>query len=88
MVSEVIQPFVSKQGIKQGLHISCHAQHSGVVEGMKQTIKNKLEKIIGQYPKQWTEKLSVILAALRNSNSSCTSLHLWLVLFGQSMPHT
>lgn len=42
---------------------------------MKQTVK--LNKIIGQYPKQWTVKLLVILAALRNSNRSCTSLHLW-----------
>ena len=47
LVSAVIQTFMSNQGIKQRLHISCHPLRSGVVDRMKQTIKNK--KIMGQY---------------------------------------
>ena len=80
--SKLNQEFLKRMGCSPRFNTPGHPQSSGLVERMVGTIKNMINKVAFDHPKQWHKYLGYILWALREVPNESTGVPPWVMTFG------
>ena len=84
--SKLNQEFLKRLGCCPRFNTPGHPQSSGLVERMVGTLKNMINKVAQDHPKQWYRYLGYILWALREVPNETTGIPPWVMTFGH-LPH-
>jgi len=80
--SKLNRELLTRIGCSPRLNTPGHAQSSGLVERMVGTVKNMINKVAYDHPKQWHKYLGYILWALREVPNETTGVPPWVMAFG------
>jgi len=80
--SNLNKEFHKRVGCSPRFNIPGHLESSGLVERMVGMLKNMINKVAHDHPKQWHKHLSFILWALREVPSETIGIPPWVLAFG------
>jgi len=80
--SKLNREFLKHLGCSSRFNTPGHPQSSGLVERMVGTLKNMINKVAHDHPKQWHKYLGYILWSLREVPNESTGVPPWVLAFG------
>jgi len=80
--SKLNREFLKRLGRSPRFNTPGHPQSSGLVERMVGTLKNMINKIAHDHPKEWHKYFGYILWSLREILSESTGVPPWVLAFG------
>lgn len=79
---EDLQQVMKELGVEQAFHTPYHPQSSGKVERLNGTLKLKIQKIMAETGRPWTECQPLVLYSVRITPNKKTKLSPYEILFG------
>jgi len=80
--SKLNREFLKRLGCSLRFNTPGHPESSGLVERMVGTLKNMINKVAHDHPKQWHKYLGYLCWALREIPSQGTGVPPWVLAFG------
>ena len=80
--SKLNREFLKRLGCSPRFNTPGHPESSGLVERMVGTLKNMINKVAHDHPKQWHKYLGYLCWALREIPSQSTGVPPWVLAFG------
>ena len=71
--------------IRQSSTTPYHAMGNGIVENFNKTIKNLLQKVSAEKPKDWHRYLGPLMFAVTDTPQDCTGFTLFELLYGHKV---